>query len=127
MYNSLEIEGTKLDRNDVVAILKETFEASSVEVAALTDTGDSNVAVTLSQWFKALHAGNAGLDHEHWDRAVCRTATLAAAARRDPVRDLSGVALFLKRHTASGEDQTWTARHYNEEFEKIPELKELTK
>ena len=127
MYNSLEIEGTKLDRNDVVGIMKETFEASSVEVTSLTDTGDSNMPATLSQWFNALHTGNAGLDHEHWDRAVCRTATLAAAARLDPVRDLSGVALFLKRHTASGEDQTWTANHYNKEFEKIPELKELTK
>ena len=111
----------------MLGILMETFEASSVEVTNSTDTSDSNMPTTLSQWFKALHAGNAGLDREHWDRAVCRTATLAAAARLDPVRDLSGVALFLKRHTARGEDQTWTARHYNEEFEKIPELKELTK
>ena len=64
---------------------------------------------------------------EHWDRAVCRTATLAAAARLDPEKDLSGVAQFLKRHTASGQDQTWTLRHYNEQFAKIPELEELTK
>ena len=52
---------------------------------------------------------------------------LAAAARLDPVKDLSGVAQFLKRHTASGQDQTWTTRHYNEQFAKIPELEELTK
>ena len=67
------------------------------------------------------------MELEHWDRAVCRTAMLAAAARLDPVNDLSGVAQFLKKHTAIGEDQTWTARHYNDEFEKIPELEELTK
>ena len=51
---------------------------------------------------------------------------LAAAARLDPVKDLSGVAQFLKRHTVSGEDQTWTTRYYNEAFKKIPELQELT-
>ena len=67
------------------------------------------------------------MELEHWDRAVCRTATLAAAARLDPEKDLSGVAQFLKKHTASGEDQTWTLRHYNEQFGKIPELEELTK
>ena len=67
------------------------------------------------------------MELEHWDRAVCRTAMLAAAARLDPVKDLSGVAQFLKRHTASGEDQTWTTHHYNLEFKKIPELQELTK
>ena len=52
---------------------------------------------------------------------------LAAAARLDPAKDLSGVAQFLKRHTASGQDQTWTLRQYNEQFAKIPELEELTK
>ena len=68
-----------------------------------------------------------GLELEHWDRAVCHTAMLAAAARLDPAKDLSGVAQFLKRHTASGEDQTWTLHHYNKQFAKIPELEELTK
>ena len=67
------------------------------------------------------------MDPEHWDRAVCRTAMLAAVAQLDPTKDISSVAQFLRRHTSSGEDQTWTARHYNEEFKKIPELKELTK
>ena len=76
---------------------------------------------------QALHTGNTGLEPEHWDSAVCRTAMLAAAARLDPVKDLSGVAQFLKRHTASGQDETWTTRHYNEQFAKIPELEELTK
>ena len=82
---------------------------------------------TLLHPLQALHTGNTGLELEHWDRAVCRTAMLAAAARLDPAKDLSGVAHFLKRHTASGEDQTWTLHHYNEQFGKIPELKELTK
>ena len=76
---------------------------------------------------EALHTGNTGLELEHWDRAVCRTATLAAAARLNPEKDLSGVAQFLKKHTASGEDQTWTLHHYNEQFGQIPELEELTK
>ena len=67
------------------------------------------------------------MELEHWDRAVCRTAMLAATARLDPAKDTSGVAQFLKRHTAIGEDQTWTTRHYNKQFAKIPELEELTK
>ena len=51
---------------------------------------------------------------------------LATMARLDPKKDI-GVAQFLKRHTAVGQDQAWTTRHYNEEFAKIPELVELTK
>ena len=66
------------------------------------------------------------MDPEHWDRAVCHTAMLATMARLDPKKDI-GVAQFLKRHTAVGQDQAWTTRHYNEEFAKIPELVELTK
>ena len=76
---------------------------------------------------QALHKSNTGLELEHWDRAVCCRAMLAAAARLDPAKDISGVAQFLKRHTASGEDETWTTRHYNEQFAKILELEELTK
>ena len=48
-------------------------------------------------------------------------------AIEEPPQDLSGVAQFLKKHTASGEDQTWTLHHYNEQFGQIPELEELTK
>jgi hypothetical protein len=127
-FKSIDLGSAKLELKSMLGIFKETFEASSVEHANSTDTDGSSMVDTLSRWFKALHTGNTGgLGHEHWDRAVCRTAMLAVSARLDPVKDLDGVAQFLRKHTAGGDDQTWTAHHYNKEFEKIPELKELTK
>ena len=68
------------------------------------------ITTTHSPPLQALHPGNTGMELEHWDRAVCRTAMLAAAALLDPVNDLSTVVQFLKRHTDSGQDQAWTTR-----------------
>ena len=51
---------------------------------------------------------------------------LAAAANLDTVRDASAVEQFLRKHTSKGDDETWTAHHFEEGFAKIPELKELT-
>ena len=127
-FKLINLGSAKLELESILGIFKETFEASSVELSNSTDTSGSSMVDTLSRWFKALHSGNTGgLGHEHWDRAVCRTVMLAVAARLDPVKDLNGVAQFLRKHTAGGDDQTWTAHHYNTEFEKVPELKELTK
>ena len=123
---SLDLRDAKLVRADMLGIFEETFKASSVELSSTTDDNSYVMADMLSKWFEALHKGSEHSDSEQWDRAVCRTAMLAVSAQLSLQKDLSSVQGFLKRHTASGEDQMWTAHHYNEEFEKIPELEELT-
>ena len=116
--------GLALDSDATRGIIAETFAASSVNKS---DDSDYDVASAIAGWFAALLGGNTvGLAREHWERAVCRTGVLAAAARLDPARDRAAVAAFLRKHTAVGDEQTWTAAHYNEGFEKIPELRELT-
>ena len=116
-YDSLDLGvDAKADRHTMISTFKETFNASSVELASTND-GANSLADMLSQWLDALRSGNkGGMVNENWSRAVCRTAMLAATARLDPrtPKELSGVAQFLSRHTApSGEGQTWDAHCSN--------------
>lgn len=151
-FNSAQIGETKLDKTDVIKIFSETFKVSSIELARdgnaastvneSNATGDnneinnnkqkdnnetSNFITRLSNWFKTLHKGNtSGVKDNHWDRAVSHTAILAATAGLEDSKDRDRVDQFLKRHTANGPDETWTAYHYSEQFGKIPELNALT-
>ena len=129
-----ELNGLAMEREIVQDIFVETFEACSVvQAKGKSSTADanrkgSNLASSASRWFQFLHktSSDVVVDSENWDRAVSRTAMLAAAAQLDSSKDESAVVQFLRKHTASGDDQTWTAHHYDEEFKKIPELDELT-
>ena len=126
-YDSLDLGDAKLDRDTMLGIFDETFDVSAVEVSSVADDAAYDVVDRLSQWFKALHTASTDSNNqERWDRAVCRTAALAASAQLGVAKDLASVEQFLRRHTASGEGYTWTAHHYAEEFENIPELEELT-
>ena len=151
-FNSAQIGETKLDKTDVIKIFSETFKVSSIELARdgnaassvneSNATGDNNEInnkkqkdnnetnsfnARLSNWFETLHEGNtSGVKDNHWDRAVSHTAILAAMVGLEHSKDHDRVDQFLKRHTANGPDETWTAYHYSEQFGNIPELKALT-
>ena len=126
-YDRFDRQGATLTREVMLGIFDVTFDVSSVESAQSTDDGSYDVADALTHWFDTLHVNNTGVDPEHWDRAVCRTAMLATAAQLHPERDASGVMSFVRRHTRRGENQTWTELDYKDAFGKVPELKELTK
>ena len=53
-YESLDLGGAtlKLDREVMLDIFNETFEASSVELVKFTDQDGFNMTDMLSQWFK---------------------------------------------------------------------------
>ena len=53
-YESLNLGDakTELDRDVMIEIFDETFEASSVELAKSTDQDGFNMTDMLSQWFK---------------------------------------------------------------------------
>jgi hypothetical protein len=114
-------------------ILVETFEVSSVTkpqeaTSATAGTADEDeFSGRVSQWLDILSKKSNGTNTPGaMDRAVCRVAMLAATAQLDPVKSKDGVERFLRKHMANGDDRTWTTFDYNEGFDKIPELKELT-